>query len=74
MEYSLQAAQDPGRLKPELQTTSSFVRVWSSALRLPCVRSRLKPELQTTTFVYGKAIDGTVAKKFRFRSLSIAQA
>jgi len=34
LNLSLQAAQDPGRLKPELRTTSSFVRVWSIAFRL----------------------------------------
>src|SRR5438876_5197017 len=49
MEFSLDAALSPGRLKPELRTHS--VQVWSSgmefSLQAALSSSRLKPELRT---------------------------
>src|SRR2546425_10206684 len=51
MEFSLQAALSPGRLKPELQTKSPSVQVWSSgmefSLQAALSPGRLKPELRT---------------------------
>ena len=62
------------RVQPRRNPANSLVLGLNLSLQAAQDPDRLKPELQTTTFVYGKAIDGTVAKKFRFRSLSIAQA